>query len=212
MRQTPESTNSNPKWRCCGKSCVSSVRACGEFRPIGDRSAPAWNAWRSCNCAPCTVGINRKRVATSWSPTTRSETGCAESTIAALVQTSTSVNRFPDVVRYAVRDSHKTLDHEPPNGGHDSFPAANGQSYSERFAERAQAFRTGRDRRKERGDRWRVEKGRVSLFGSPLSFLHSPALLPRSGNGDGREDSKRVSKLCTLLGPQSFHRHWFSLV
>ena len=33
MRQTPESTNSNPKWRCCGKSCVSTVPACGEFRP-----------------------------------------------------------------------------------------------------------------------------------------------------------------------------------
>ena len=32
---------------------------------------------------------------------TRSETGCAESTIAALVQTSTPINRFPDVVRYA---------------------------------------------------------------------------------------------------------------
>ena len=31
--------------------------------------------------APCAVGTNRKRVVTSWSPTTRSETGCAESTM-----------------------------------------------------------------------------------------------------------------------------------
>ena len=50
-------------------------------RPTGDRSTPAWNAWRSCNCGPCAVGTNRKRVVTSWSPTTRSETGCAESTM-----------------------------------------------------------------------------------------------------------------------------------
>ena len=38
---------------------------------------------------------------------------------------------------------------------------------------------------------WR--KAERVLFGSPLSFLHSPALLPQSGNGGGREDSKRVS-------------------
>ena len=32
-----------------------------------------------------------------------------------LVQTPTPVHRFPDVVRCAVRDSHQTLDGEPPN-------------------------------------------------------------------------------------------------
>ena len=76
-----QSISWNPKWRCCGKSCVSSVRACGKFRPIGDRSTPAWSVWQSCNCGPCVAGTKPKRVVTSWSPTIRSETGCAESTM-----------------------------------------------------------------------------------------------------------------------------------
>ena len=37
--------------------------------------------------------------------------------------------------------------------------------------------------REETAGEWR--KGERVLFGSPLSFLHSPALLPRSGNGGG---------------------------
>ena len=31
IRHTPESTSSNPKWRCCVKRCVSTMHACGEL-------------------------------------------------------------------------------------------------------------------------------------------------------------------------------------
>jgi hypothetical protein len=48
------------------------------------------------------------------------------------------------------------------------------------------------ERREETAGEWR--KAERILFGSTLSFLHSPALLPRSGNGGGHEDVKRVSE------------------
>ena len=56
---------------------------------------------------------------------------------------------------------------------------------------RVSAEKRGESREETAGE-WR--KAERVLFGSPLSFLHSPALLPRSGNGDGHEDVKRVSK------------------
>ena len=99
IRQTRESTNSNPKWRCCGKSCVSSVADAASSVP----SATAVHR-------PGAMAILHLAMR-GWN---KSETSrhflVSDDTIrdwlrrvddAALVQTATPVNRFPDVVRCA---------------------------------------------------------------------------------------------------------------
>ncbi len=95
----------------------------------------------------------------------------------ALVQTSAPVNRFPDVVRYAVPADQTLL---PDARQVEDRREAGGPACPYIMLQRF-----GRGKRLESGEEtageWR--KAERVLFGSPLSFLHSPALLPRSGNG-----------------------------
>ena len=94
----------------------------------------------------------------------------------ALVQTSTPVNRFPDVVRYAVQQIKLFC------------PTLGKLKIAEKLARagmpivKLQRFGRGKRLESARRDRRRVEKGRAKSLRLSL-IVHSPAILPRSGNG-----------------------------
>ena len=103
----------------------------------------------------------------------------------ALVQTSTPVNRFPDVVRYAVQQIKLFC------------PTHGKLKIAEKLARagmpplhRAATFRTGQENRKWRGDRRRVEKGRAnslrlySPFSTLLLYCRRAAIRPPGSRFD----------------------------